>query len=386
MAANPERAGKYVRQPGGYTAFCPARLPPDPPVCADDDMVAKLADASRALGRLDGATEILPNVDLFVYMYVRKEAVLSSQIEGTQASLIDVLEHESELSESGETPDVRDVVNYIRAMNFGLDWIKDQPISLALVERLHGILLAEGRGSERKPGQYRDVQNWIGPKQGGIRAAVFVPPPPGDVLQAALRDLAGFLQAPTTLPVLFVAGLMHAQFETIHPFVDGNGRIGRLLLTLLLCQRAVISRPLLYVSYFFKLRRLEYYDRLQAIRDYGDWEGWLRFFLAGLAFVADEATRIARQITARRETDRQAIATKLRRVSGRALELHDRLFHNPIVTVQTVQRMLGVNYQSANRLVSGLVETGLLREVTAQRRHRRFGYGAYLDLLTADEM
>lgn len=312
--------------------------------------------------------------------------MLSSQIEGRQASLIDVLEHESEVDEADETPDVKEVVNYIKAMDFGLEWIKDKPSALPLIEELHGILLSEGRGSERRPGRFRDVQNWIGPKQGGIRTAVFVPPPPGDPLREALSDFERFLQTPTTLPVLFIAGIMHAQFETIHPFVDGNGRIGRLLLTLLLCQRAVISRPLLYVSYFFKLRRLEYYDRLQAIRDQGDWEGWMRFFLTGLAFVADEATSIARQITNRRETDRQAITARLRRLSGRALDLHDRLFHKRIVTVQTVEKMLGVNYQYANRLVRSLEEIGLLREVSGQRRNRRFGYGAYLDLLTADEM
>lgn len=385
MTSNPQRAGKYIDQAGGYAAFCPAPLPPDPPIQVDDCLAAGLANASRSLGRLDGATEILPDADLFVYMYVRKEAVLSSQIEGTQASLIDVLEHESEVDESDETPDVKEVVNYIKAMDFGLEWIREKPLSLPLIEQLHGILLSEGRGSDRKPGQFRDVQNWIGPKQGGIRSAVFVPPPPGDVLREALRDFERFLQAPTLLPVLFTAGIMHAQFETIHPFVDGNGRIGRLLLTLLLCQRAVISRPLLYVSYFFKLRRIEYYDRLQAIRDQGDWEGWMRFFLTGLAFVADEATSIARRITARRETDRLAITAKLRRISARALELHDKLFHRPIVTVQAVEKMLGVNYQHANRLISSLEEIGLLREVSGGRRNRRFGYGAYLDLLTADE-
>jgi Fic family protein len=354
-----------------------------PPIQVDDDMAGKLAGASRALGRLDGATEILPNADLFVYMYVRKEAVLSSQIEGTQASLIDILEHEAD--ESNETLDVKEVVNYIKAMDFGLEWIQEKPIALPLIERLHTILLSAGRGSDRKPGQFRDVQNWIGPKQGGIRAAVFVPPPPGEALREALTDFERFLQAPTSLPVLFTAGIIHAQFETIHPFVDGNGRIGRLLLTLLLCQRAVISRPLLYVSYFFKLRRLEYYDRLQAIRDHGDWEGWMRFFLTGLAFVADEATSIARQITDRRETDRRTIIAKLGRLSGRALELHDKLFQRPIVTVQTVEQLLGVSYQYANRLVSNLEGIGLLREITGQRRNRRFGYGAYLDLLTADE-
>ena len=385
MISNPQRAGVYIGQAGGYTAFRPAPLPPSPPIQVDDDMVGKLANASRALGRLDGATEILPNADLFVYMYVRKEAVLSSQIEGTQASLIDILEHEAEADESNETLDVKEVVNYIKAMDFGLEWIKEKPIALPLIEQLHEILLSAGRGSDRKPGQFRDVQNWIGPKQGGIRTAVFVPPPPGEALREALTDFERFLQTPTSLPVLFTAGIIHAQFETIHPFVDGNGRIGRLLLTLLLCQRGVISRPLLYVSYFFKLRRIEYYDRLQAIRDHGDWEGWMRFFLTGLAFVADEATSIARQITDRRETDRRTITAELGRLSGRALELHDKLFHRPIVTVQSVEKLLGVSYQYANRLVSNLERIGLLREITGQRRNRRFGYGAYLDLLTADD-
>lgn len=372
-----DRSGRYVRQSGGYRAFIPKPLPPDPPLAIDQEMLTRLSVADRALGRLDGVTEVLPNPDIFIAMYVRREAVLSSQIEGTQASLIDVLEYEADAARKGLPADVGEVVNHIEAMNYGLQRLNELPLSLRLIREIHERLLAGARGGQRSPGEFRTTQNWIGPAGCSLQEATFVPPPPSETMEA-LSALETFLHADIELPIPVVAGLVHAQFETIHPFVDGNGRIGRLLITFLLCQRRLLRRPLLYLSHYLKRHRAQYYDRLMAIRDRGDWEGWLKFFLQGLGEVANQATETARQILQLRETHRQFVSEKT--TTTNALRFLDYLYQQPVVTARLVVRVLEVSPPTANSLVNQFHNIGLLSELTGKRRNRLFSYGPYLRL------
>src|SRR5208283_1175431 len=280
-------------------AFIPAPLPPDPPINIDSELSRLTSEADRALGRLDGVATVLPNPDLFVSMYVRQEAVLSSQIEGTQSTLEDVLQFEVD-SKGREFPkDIREVVNYVGAMNYGLERLETLPLSLRLIREIHGKLLEGVRGSHRTPGEFRTSQNWIGPAGCILNEATFVPPPVPE-MRDTLGSLEGFLHD-TSFPLLIQCGLVHAQFETIHPFLDGNGRVGRLLVTFLLCQKQALGRPLLYLSHYLKRHRAEYYDRLMAIRNLGDWEGWLKFFVRGIQEVTQEAAEKARRILGLRE-------------------------------------------------------------------------------------
>lgn len=374
-----------MQQLGGYKAFLPKRLPPDPPLRYDDEMWKLLSDADRALGRLDGSTDMLPDPDLFVFMYVRKEAVLSSQIEGTQASLMDVLEYEGKALEPGRPQDVGEVINYIEAMNYGLDRQKELPPSLRLICEIHGKLLAGVRGSERSPGEFRRSQNWIGsPGIDGLSTAEFVPPPPHEMIDA-LNDLEKFLYDQKPIPMLVKAGLIHAQFETIHPFLDGNGRLGRLLITFLICQQGVLKRPLLYLSYFFKKYKSEYNKKLQAIRDNGEWENWLKFFLRGVYEIAQEATKKARQIVSLREEHRGSISTEMGRGAVNGLALLETLYSNPIISVESVSATTGLSYPNANRIVKDLCKIGILDEITGRRRNRRFAYSSYVELFKDSE-
>lgn len=276
------RAGQYIKQITGYSAFIPKPLPPDPSVNIDGELLTLLSEADQALGRLDGSADILPNPDLFVSMYVRKEAVLSSQIEGTQASLANVLEYEAGIRPRGLPGDVAETVNYIRAMNRGLARLEELPVCNRLLKEIHGVLLQGVRGNEKSPGEFRRSQNWIGPPGGNLATAFFVPPPPYE-MEHAMGDLELYIHQDTQTPILLKCGMVHAQFETVHPFLDGNGRLGRLLITFLLCQQGVLKRPLLYLSAYFKQYRDEYYERLQEVRVSGDWERWLKFFLRGSA-------------------------------------------------------------------------------------------------------
>jgi len=264
------RSGRYIQQIEGYSAFIPAPLPPEPPIQMDEALNRLLSDADRALGRLDGATSILPNPDLFVAMYVRQEAVLSSQIEGTQSTLEDVLQYEIDVKGQERFKDVREVVNYVNAMNYGLKRLQDFPLCLRLLREIHAELLKDVRGSDRTPGEFRTSQNWIGSQGCNLSTAAFVPPTVAE-MHKSLDNLEKFLHDTNSLPVLIHCGLAHAQFETIHPFLDGNGRIGRLLITFLLCQQGILQKPLLYLSHYFKFHKIEYYDRLMAIRTHGDW-------------------------------------------------------------------------------------------------------------------
>lgn len=373
------RAGRYERQPAGYRAFIPARLPPDPPIRIDGELQALLSLADRALGRLDGSIQTLPDPDLFVFMYVRKEAVLSSQIEGTQSSLQDLLNAEAHLL-SLETPkDVDEVIRYVHAMNYGLERLAELPISIRLIREIHEHLLQGVRGSQLAPGELRRSQNWIGPAGCMLSDASFIPPPP-DVVPDALSDLEKFLHSDSELPELIQIGLAHAQFETIHPFLDGNGRIGRLLITFLLCQRGILQKPVLYLSHYFKQHRSDYYERLQEIRDRGAWEEWLAFFLRGVATVSQEAANTSRRILQLREEHRSAVTSHLGRAAANGYRVLEHLYRRPVVAVSDVQNVTQTTFAGANSIVARLVEIGILQETTGNRRNRVFRYAPYIDL------
>ena len=313
-------------------------------------------------------------------MYVRREAAHSSQIEGTQASLIDLLQFEARAARSDQPVDVEEIANYVAAMNEGIDLLDDLPVSLRLIRRIHARLLAGVRGSERTPGEFRKSQNWIGPPGCTLADATFVPPPPGDMI-VALGEWEDFIHSRQRIPPLVKVGLAHAQFETVHPFLDGNGRVGRLLITFLLVEKRVLTRPLLYLSHFFKQNRLEYYERLQGTRELGDWEGWLKFFLRGVAKVAKEATENAHQIVAMRERHRDLVTSSLGRGAGKALLLLERLYYQPIVNVPVVMTITGLSSARASSLVLELQDLGLLHETSGRRRNRVFAYGPYMKFL-----
>lgn len=372
------RAGQYVPQPTGYRAFLPAALPPKPPIRFTEELQALLSEAALALGRLDGSIQTLPNSDLFVYMYVRKEAVLSSQIEGTQSSLQDLLAAEASLLKPHRN-DVHEVVNYVRAMNHGLARLPELPVSIRLIREIHAELLQGARGSHLRPGELRTSQNWIGPPGCTLNEAIFVPPPPHEV-PAALGKLETFLHNPNRLPPLVWIGLAHAQFETIHPFPDGNGRVGRLLITFLLCEQKMLLKPVLYLSHFFKRHRQAYYEHLQSVRDKGAWEEWLGFFLRGVVEVSNGATNTARAILALREKHRLLITENFGRAASNGHRLLEHLYERPIVAVSDVQRSTGTTYPAANNLVARMVNNRILSEFTGQTRNRMFQYQSYIDL------
>lgn len=372
------RAGKYVKQGTGYRAFIPAPLPPKPPVSMDAELTRLLSDADRSLGRLDGIGSVLPNPDLFVAMYVRQEAVLSSQIEGTQSTLEDVLQFEVDAKGSDLPKDVEEVVNYVHAMNYGLARLEALPLSLRLIREIHAQLLKGTRGGHRTPGEFRKSQNWIGPAGADLAHATFVPPPVLE-MKEALDNFEKFLHQ-ESLPILIQTGLAHAQFETIHPFLDGNGRVGRLLIAFLLCQRNVLHRPLLYLSHYLKGHRAEYYDRLMAIRNDGNWEGWLKFFLRGVEEVSKEAIGTSRRIFELREKDRSVLNKELGSGAANALRLLDYFYEQPMINVRMVEKYLKSSFVTANRLVEQFVKLEILEETTGAQRNRRYAYAPYLAL------
>jgi len=367
------RAGRYVRQPAGYRAFIPSPLPPDPPLRYDAELLELFEDAVDAVGRLDGVSDTLPNPDLFVAMYVRKEAVLSSQIEGTQSSLEDVLEYEAGVEREKLPRDVDEVFNYVRAVHHGLGRLHDLPLSLRLLREIHAVLLDNVRGAEKEPGEFRRSQNWIGPAGTPLSDAIFVPPPVHE-MNESLGNLEQYLH--TEKPDLIACGIAHCQFETIHPFLDGNGRLGRLLITLMLCEREVLRRPLLYLSHFLRRHRQQYYDRLMAVREEGAWEDWMRFFLRGVAEVAWEGTNTARQITQLQERDRSVVGEKIR--GTRRFPFLELLYQYPYVTARLVESRLGVSYGTANNLIQRFEDAGILEEVTGRQRYRRYRYRDYI--------
>ncbi len=359
-------------------AYLPPPLPPDPPVRLDG-LLPELEKANRALGQLDGVASILPEPALFIYMYVRKEALLSSQIEGTQSSLSDLLLFESEAAPGVPIHDVEEVSSYVAAMNHGLERLREFPLSLRLIREIHGILLAKGRGSAKQPGEFRRSQNWIGGTRPGN--AIFVPPPPEAVLDS-MGELERFLhRSDTRLPVLVKAGLAHVQFETIHPFLDGNGRLGRLLITFILCAEGALKEPLLYLSLFFKTNRERYYELLQAVRLHGAWEEWLAFFLEGVAQTADQAADAARRILARFEADRRRIEG-LGRAAASALRVHQALQKHPITSIPAAARMIGVSAPTVAASLNHLATLHIVRELTGRQRGRMFVYDDYLRILS----
>lgn len=373
------RAGRYVRQLAGHRAFVPAPLPPEPSIKIEGEIQRLLSEADLALGRLDGSIQILPNPDLFVLMYVRKEAVLSSQIEGTQSSLQDLLAAEARIYVPDAPKDVDEVINYVAAMNHGLERLPALPLSMRLIREIHGKLLRGVRGHHLTPGELRTTQNWISPGGCNLRTATFVPPPP-ELVPDALGDLERFLHLDADMPILIRIGLAHAQFETIHPFLDGNGRVGRLLITFLLMNSGVLHKPVLYLSYYLKQNRTKYYELLQAIRDTGAWEDWLIFFLRGISEVSVQAAETARRILSLRENHRSLVLEKLGRAAGNGQKVLDHLYERPILSVNEVRDLLNVTYTAANQIVDRFVEIGVLQEITGQARNRRFRYAAYIDL------
>lgn len=375
------RLGAYFETSTGgerVRAYVPASLPPDPPL--DLARFMRLCErAMAAVGRLDGVTTILPSTPLFLYMYVRKEALLSSQIEGTQSSLSDLLLFENDEAPNVPLDDVTEVSNYVAAIEHGVTRMRGGfPLSLRLIREMHAILLKSGRGAAKQPGEFRRSQNWIGGTRPGN--ALFVPPPP-DRLDEALSALERFLHSEdAALPAVIRAGLAHVQFETIHPFLDGNGRLGRLLITLILCEAGVLREPILYLSLFLKSRRDDYYRLLQEVRQAGTWETWMEFFLTGVAETAEQAVATARELIAMFDAHRRKIA-EIGRAAPSALRVHDLMQAHPIVTTQTVASRLGVSFSTAGGALEKLASIGVVRETTGRRRGRIYAYTDYLALL-----
>lgn len=382
ISENSSRLGKLVTiSTAGEAAkaFIPPALPPEPMVQMDK-LYGPLERANRALGRLDGIASILPDTPLFLYMYIRKEALLSSQIEGTQSSLSDLLLFENEEAPGVPINDVVEVSNYVAAMNHGLERIRSGfPISLRLIREIHEILLAKGRGATKQPGEFRHSQNWIGGTRPGN--ALFVPPPPETVLDL-MSGLEAFIHADTpAVPTLVKAGLVHVQFETIHPFLDGNGRLGRLLITLLLCDKGILKEPILYLSLYFKTHRRYYYDLLQRVREDGDWEAWIEFFLEGITETSLQAADAARQILSLFEEDRAKIES-LGRPATSALRVHQVLQQKPIIAIPDTARESGMSAPTVAKSIQHLRDLGLLREITGKQRGRMFVYSDYLGILS----
>lgn len=374
------RLGRYVdtRVAGEVVrAFVPPALPPRPQIDFQH-LLDKLGNAERALGRLDGIISLLPKQDIFLRMHMRKEAVLSSQIEGIRTTMSDLLRFESATRTGQPDDDIREVSNYVDAMTYGLQRLKRRPLSLRLVRELHGRLMRSGRGEKKMPGEFRRSQNWIGGDRPGT--ALFVPPPTTE-LETCLESLENFMQEKESkLPALVKAGLLHVQFETIHPFLDGNGRIGRIIVSLYLCLYGTPSKPLLYLSLYLLTHRPDYYRLLQEVRERGAWEAWLDFFLTGVAEAADHAADAAIRIVDRFNTDRELIAAESSRATS-ALSLHELFQGNPSFNTKFAVERTGLSAPTVNAALSDLVRLGIVEEVTGRRRGRVFGYRDFLAIL-----
>jgi Fic family protein len=363
-------------------AFVPAPLPPVPPLDFGGGLQRALEEAVLALGRLDGVSALLPDKALFLYAYVRKEAVLSSQIEGTQSSLSDLLLFEMDEAPGVPFDDVVEVSNHVAALDHGLARLREGfPLSNRLIREIHGVLLSRGRGSGRDPGEFRRSQNWIGGSRPGNAAFV---PPPGPAVQDCMSALERFIHAEDDgLPALVRAGFAHVQFETIHPFLDGNGRVGRLLVTLFLCHAGVLHEPLLYLSLHFKRHRATYYELLDRVRREGDWEAWLRFFLDGVRVTAEGAVTSARRLAETFEADRRRIGPEGRR-AGSALRVHEALKARPVASIAVVRELTGLSFPAVSAAMDLLVRLGIAREPTGRRRNRLFVYDRYLEILSEE--
>jgi Fic family protein len=346
-------------------------------------MIQLLSQADRMLGKLNGLASIISDPDLFVYLYVRKEALLSSQIEGTQCSLEDVLaEGVNSPPREGNRDDIEEVSNYVRAMNAGLERLKDFPVSNRLLKEMHALLLQGVRGHAKTPGEFRNSQNWIGSPGSNLNNAQFVPPPPQE-LSTAMGDLETYIHSADPLPPLIRSALVHAQFETIHPFLDGNGRLGRLLITFLLCSWGVMDKPLLYLSYFFKANRTEYYARLMGIRAKGEWESWIKFFLRGIIETAQMASATAIEIHKLHQADLEKI--RAGNASASAMKIFAAFSRFPLATVPDIAKLAGIKSQATvNRAIQFLLEKEIIQQADSNKRNRRFSYTHYLSLLTRD--
>jgi Fic family protein len=363
-----------------YQAFVPAPLPPDPPLkltAADHDLIER---ANRALGQLDGMTSLLPDTSLFIYAYVRKEALVSSQIEGTQSSFSDLLLFESDQAPGVPLEDVREVSDYVAALDHGLARLRGGfPLSLRLLREIHAVLLRSGRGKDKTPGEFRRSQVWIGGSRPGN--ARFVPPPTDQVVPC-MSALEKFLHAaPARAPTLLKAALAHVQFETIHPFLDGNGRLGRLLITFLLCAEGALSEPILYLSLHFKTHRQQYYEHLQRVRSHGDWEGWVRFFMEGVISTSGEAIATTRRVLALFDEDRRKLE-KLGRAAASAFRVHELLQKKPIAGIRELEKALDLTYPTVAGALDRMKKVGIVKELTGFKRNRVYAYGPYVALLS----
>lgn len=376
------RLGRYIVKSFGeetLRAFVPPPLPPDPPVRLGG-LQRLLEAANQSLGRLDGLASVLPDLSLFIYAYVRKEAVLSSQIEGTQSSLSDLLLFENDEAPGVPLDDVQEVSNYVAALHHGLERLRGGfPLSLRLIREIHGVLLSKGRGSDKQPGEFRHSQNWIGGTRPGT--AAFVPPPP-ELVPECMGALERFLhEEQPDLPLLIRAGLVHVQFETIHPFLDGNGRLGRLLITFLLCAAGALREPILYLSLYFKQHRPAYYALLDRVRTDGDWEGWLDFFLTGIRDTSEQAAGTARRVLGLFDGDRRKIEA-LGRPAASVLRVFYDMQRNPIVSIPVAAERIGMSAPTVAKSLDHMQRLGMLREITGRQRHRLFVYDAYLAVLS----
>ena len=377
------RAGAFVSNLTGemaYQSFRPAPLPPNPPIALSGELVAKLVDANKKLAALDGLSARIPNMDLFVSMYVRKEALLSSQIEGTQCTLDDIL---NPLMEENTNRNVSDVVNHIKATEFALNRLHSLPLCNRLIKETHAVLMEGVRGQEKSPGEFRYSQNWIGGQGSTIRNARYIPPNPED-MQTAMSDLEKYMNGDDSLDPLIQAALIHYQFETTHPFLDGNGRVGRLLITLFLMEKGILSHPALYISYFLKMNRIEYYDRMTQVRKTGDYEQWVMFFLQALSDSAGDAIQTIDALTALHNQSVAKLGAFSKRQQTNLLKLFAYIETNPIIDVQKTAAALGLSYNTVSKMVTILVDEGILRQTDKAGKAKIHSYADYLDILRKD--
>ena len=377
------RAGGFISNLSGemsYLSFRPAPLPPNPPISLSNELVSKLIDANKKLSMLEGLSSRIPNIDLFVSMYVRKEALLSSQIEGTQCTLDDIFNPNIE---NNTNLNVSDVVNYIKATEYALKRLQSLPLCNRLIKETHAVLMEGVRGQEKSPGEFRYSQNWIGGQGSTIRNARYIPPNPGD-MQTAMSDLEKYMNSDDSLDPLIQAALIHYQFETIHPFLDGNGRVGRLLITLFLMEKHLLSRPVLYVSYFLKINRIEYYDRMTQVRVTGDYEQWVIFFLEALSNSANDAIQTIDKLTTLHNKSLALFDDLSKRLKTNVLKVFNYIESNPIIDIQKTAASLEMSYNTASKIVSLLVEKGILQQTDKSGKARIFSYSEYLDILRKD--
>lgn len=374
------RAGCFVRNLSGemaYKSFKPSPLPPNPPIEIDTDMLQKLVDANKSIALLEGLSSRIPNMDLFVSMYVRKEALMSSQIEGTQCTLDDILDP---LMDTNANQDVSDVVNYVKATEFAIERLKTLPICSRLIKEIHAVLLQGVRGQEKSPGEFRYSQNWIGGQGSTLQNARYIPPNPEDMIEA-MSELEKFINNDESLDPLIAAALIHYQFETTHPFLDGNGRVGRLLITLYLLEKKVLTTPALYISYYLKMNRIEYYDRMTEVRRTGDYEQWVRFFLQAFHESAKDAITTIDKLSALHDKSITLMSDLTTRQKNSVMQVFTYLESNPIIDIQKTAAALGLSYNTVAKVVSILEGKGILRQTAKVGKAKIYSYMDYLEIL-----